>query len=267
MPRKRKHPRFPQEIRLLAARFRDHEDVTPAAVQRWLTQFGNDDTSIAMKVLREIRYYSAQDIRTMLRQLVERVYQHLTDVRQNRVIFIPAGKPYSGAVVLARALRDTPHVQRSQIKTVAELLSIPDGEVDAVVFVEDFSGTGETLTSWWANIEPAVLPKVSNVVFGVLVLNFRARERLREFSPTVVSVQELTEESNVLSDACNAFLADEKISLRRYCEKTRCSPEYRLGYGDCGLLVAFKHFCPNNSLPILWHNKNNWHNLFRRTAI
>ena len=52
-----------------------------------------------------------------------------------------------------------------------------EGEIEVAVFVEDFSGTGQTLETWWYTIEPAILPKVPVIVFGLLVLNFVSRPK------------------------------------------------------------------------------------------
>jgi len=203
----------------------------------------------------------------MLRQLVNRVYQHVGNVPPARVAFVPAGRPFSGASVLGRALRDTNGVHRNQIRTVSEVLQAADGEIQVAVFVEDFSGTGSTLESWWYTIEPAILPKVPVVIFGLLLLNFAARPKLEQFTAQVIRVQELTAADNVLSGESAVFEPEEKALLLQYCDRTQCAQKYRRGFGDCGLLVAFKHFCPNNSLPILWCRSAQWRNLFKRTAI
>ena len=43
--------------------------------------------------------------------------------------------------------------------------------------------------------------------------------------------------------------------------------DFERGFGNCGLLLAFKHGCPNNSLPVLWYSRNNWRPFFNRRAI
>jgi hypothetical protein len=267
MAKKTKKSKVPKEFRSAAVRFREHEGVSPRSVQKWVQQWENADSELAKKVLRETRFYSASDIRGMLQQLVARVYQHTPGIPNRQVVFVPAGRPFSGAAVLGRALRDTKGVHKSQIRSLPELLASPDGEVKVVVLVEDFSGTGRTIESWWYTVEPLVLPKVPTVIFGLLVLNFAARPKLEQFTAQVIRVQELTIADNVLSEECAIFEPGEKGLLLEYCTRTQSSEEYRRGFGNCGLLIAFKHFCPNNALPILWHKSPQWRNLFKRTAI
>ena len=63
------------------------------------------------------------------------------------------------------------------------------------------------------------------------------------------------------------FSPEEKRSILTLCRDTRCSNDYIKGYGGCGLLVVFKHGCPNNSVPILWYdNQPHWERLFLRKS-
>jgi hypothetical protein len=71
----------------------------------------------------------------------------------------------------------------------------------------------------------------------------------------------------VLSEPSGLFSADQKARLLDYCVATGCSEKFVKGYGDAGLLVAFKHGCSNNSLPVLWVTSDDWQGLFRRRAI
>ena len=140
-------------------------------------------------------------------------------------------------------------------------------KIDLIVFLEDFSGTGHTLEEWWNTNAPIILPIGSSVLFGILVLNHVARTVL-EKELTMIAIQSLEKKDNVLSAECEYFDGIEKESLFSFCKETGCSERYLKGYGECGLLVAFQHGCPNNSLPILWHEKSGvWEALFRRRSV
>lgn len=250
-----------------ANRFRDHEDMSRTKVARWVAQFEDTDVTIAIKVLDKIRYYSGSDIRRMLRDLVKRVYERLTDIPRNKIFFVPVGDIFQGAATLARGLKDTEGIRREQIKIMLELQKIPNEDIGAIVFVEDFSGSGKTLTTWWTNVEPFVLPKMAPIVIALLVMNSQARPRIEEFASSLIRVDELDESQNVLSPASDVFSEAEKQKLLGYCAKTSCTQVYLRGFDSSGLLVAFKHLCPNNSLPILWHQSISWRSLFKRRAI
>ena len=76
----------------------------------------------------------------------------------------------------------------------------------------------------------------------------------------------LDETANVLTDSCTAFEGEEKEQLLAACVETGVGQGFVKGWGDCGLLLAYGHGCPNNSLPILWYESTNWESLFRRHA-
>jgi hypothetical protein len=259
--------KYRNQIHKAALRFKDHEDMSAAHISRWLSRFADEDLELGAKVLERIQYYSGRDIREMVNSLVRMVHQSLHNLPRNKIYFVPVGRVGGGSTVLVRALADNPRISRSRIKHMVELEDIPPSDIDAIVFVDDFSGTGKTLVDWWETVEMMVLPKAATVVVGLLVMNHKARPKIENFAGVLVPVNELGEEYDVLSPYSNFFQQAEKDSLAAYCVKTGCSDQYLRGFGDCGLLVAFKHLCPNNSLPILWHESGGWNYLFRRRGI
>ena len=69
------------------------------------------------------------------------------------------------------------------------------------------------------------------------------------------------------SSESSIFSSKEKTALKAYCRRTACAPEYIFGKGECGLLLSFAYGCPNNSLPILWHQSGKWKRLFKRHGL
>jgi len=72
---------------------------------------------------------------------------------------------------------------------------------------------------------------------------------------------------DMFSEKSEIFSENEKETLLKYCEITGCPNNMVRGFKDCGLLLGFQHGCPNNSLPILWYDRNSWINLFHRRNI
>ena len=258
---------YRSQVGQAARRFRDHEDMNAGIVSRWLSCFADEDLELGVKILENIQYYPGRQIRQMANSLVSMVYRNLGNLAKGKIYFVPVGGLGGGSAVLARALHDNTAIPKGRIKHMIEIEPIPPDDIQAIVFVDDFSGTGDTLLKWWLTVEPLVLPKDVKVVVGLLVMNQRARSKIETFARALLSVTELTDEHNVLSQFSSAFQQAEKESLRSYCASTGCSHEYVEGYGGCGLLVAFKHLCPNNSLPILWAQTPRWQRLFRRRAL
>lgn len=149
--------------------------------------------------------------------------------------------------------------------------------LQALVFVDDFVGTGDSAIGY--------LAKLSNEVGDILSSgNFRVFfVAISGFEKAVGRVEEKIEELKLniavhlcdgLNDSHHCFSA---ISAIFSCENERMAATdiaYRkgvalckqapLGYGDCQALVVFSHNCPNNTLPILWDRGEHWTPLFRR---
>ncbi len=255
------------EVEKTAQDFGDHEGIKQSKILRWMANFEDSDLGLASKILQEIRYYSSDNIWSMARNLARIVKQQFGSVQWHKVIFVPIGGPYSGSAMIARVLRETGTVNKRSIKYMAELEKMPRSQIEAIVFIDDFCGTGNTLKEWWEVNESIVRPKSVPFAIGLLVMNQTARSVIEGFAKTVLCIDELTDPDNILSSASTRFASGEKTRMVQYCKKTGCHPDYIRGYGNCGLLIAFKHGCPNDSLPILWWRSQSWEPLFKRRGI
>lgn len=246
----------------------DHEGLVTSKVLRWAEQFEDADLQLAIKVLKKIRYYSSSNIRAMTSRLVEMTWDYYKRMRKKRIFFIPMGLPQQGSSIIARALRDTPGVWPENVIDMVRLEKLKREKMDALVFFDDFFGTGDTLSGWWQRARILVQPKNVPVTLAPLVLNDRARQVARRIADSVLSIEELRDQDNVFEATSLKFEASEKKRLLRYCKATGCDKDCVRGFGSCGLLVAFKHGCPDNSLPILWSNvEGRWEGLFRRSGL
>lgn len=256
---------YAEELDEAAHRFGDHEDMSRGHVLRWLSQFTDDHLEVGAAVLQRISYYNASQIRIMARQLVTVVHDQFNDIDRQAIVFVPVGDPGSSSGIIARAIRDMR--PRPRLMLMADIEDLPPGDIRVIVFVDDFSGTGNQLREWWTNVEMLIRPKEATIAVALLVMNTRARVRIEEFAEHALAVVELSDNSNVLHQNSQAFTAAEKTTLLHYCSQTHCAAQFMRGYGDCGLLIAFRHGCPNNSLPILWYNARPWRALFHRSAL
>ncbi len=270
MPSKREviENRYVADVDRAVSDYGDHPGIGRPKVIRWLDQFSAVSLPLAAKVLGAIRYYSRSNIQVLSRELVQLVYEAHSSVSKRQIFFVPIEvKAGSGSQMVARCIRGIRAVPPGQVVNMLDFSAIDAARIRVVVFFDDFSGTGDTITGWWDNVEPLVLPKGADLVLGLLVINEKARLKL-EAGFEILSVDDLGPEANIFHAGTNAFSRSEKVTLKRYCKKTGCSSRYVRGYGDCGLLVAFKHGCPNNSLPILWHTSDlRWEGLFERRSI
>ena len=251
--------------------FCDHEGVNLNKMEKWSDQFGQQNQQLVLKILSNIDYYSGPTIRQMVEKLIELVCTHLQLSDRKKILFVPIGEPYEGSAVIARALRGSRGIHPKQIKHQADLANPPKKTtVRAIVLLDVFSGTGNQLLDWWENNETLLLPwahKSIKLILGILAVNEKAVKVLKTIPAAILRASYLGVQYNVLSGRSKAFSASEKKLLKEFCAETNCPSEYLYGKGECGLLVAFKHGCPNNSLPILWCESQQWKRLFLRRAL
>jgi hypothetical protein len=183
------------------------------------------------------------------------------------VVFVPIGDPGGRSSIVARVLRGLQDARGAKIQSMADIARLDRGSVSALYLIDDFSGTGDEFAGWWETIEPIIRPLESKVFVALLVVNNRALSRIRALVKDVFHVELLDDSANVLLASSAVFDDQERSQVLAYCERTESGDKFLRGYGDCGLLVAFKHGCPNNSLPILWFRSPRWQPLFHRYAI
>ena len=247
-----------------AEKFGSHDGVTRGRISKWLQQFEADAQQVAAKLLKEILYFTSTNIRSMVKDLVHMAFEEFPDIPKSRVFYVPIGGAGSGSHMLARLIKGMAEISNRNVVDLIDLGRIDPQNIELIIFIDDFSGTGNTIKEWWQRIEPLVLPIDAISVVGILVLNYRAEKNLDSVFSCVLPIQMLDESYNVFDNKCNRFSDNEKRVILAACEATNCGSNYVKGYGECGLLVAFRHGCPNNSLPILWYDRHEWVNLFKR---
>jgi hypothetical protein len=257
---------IPNYILEAANRFRDHEGININKVRRWAQQFG-DDLNLLENILKNINYYSSIRIREAVEELINLSCKYLKS-NISELLFVPIGSPHEGSGIIARAVRGINGVRPRNFKYMSDLAKPAGTSVfKGMILIDDFSGTGERFLEWWRMVEGLILPWELPLVIGLLVLNCKAKDILQTLPAELICVEHLDFENNVFLDNCEIFTQEEKNLVERYCRQTRCPSRYIRGRNDCGLLLAFRHGCPNNSLPILWYEKKKWINLFKRRGI
>src|SRR5947209_11950041 len=139
---------YSEEIAEAADRFGDHEDLSPGRILKWMGQFADDHLQLASKVLIKIKYYGSSNIRAMTRELALIVLQNLKGTDRKQIFFVPVGQPGSSSTIIARVLRElsrTGVTRGIKVAWMTDLEKLGPDEVSAIVFVDDFSGTGDKL--------------------------------------------------------------------------------------------------------------------------
>jgi hypothetical protein len=127
---------------------------------------------------------------------------------------------------------------------------------DTIVFVDDFSGSGAQAVQFWATTDELI----GSDAEAFLVLGAATRTAIARIEKDtrlkVIASKTLENDQNIFSASSSHFSTRELARILHYC--TVADKKAPKGYGDCGLLFAFNHTTPNNSIPIIHASNRHW---------
>ena len=171
--------RFDREITKACQDFGDHDYMKRPRILRWIDQFAPDEHELAIKILNSMQYYSSANLISMASGIVDAVRKRYSNIPAYKIFYVPIGGPGSGSQMVVRHLRGEQKVKDANIVDLFALhRHSATLKPKVFVFLEDFSGTGKTIKDWWDSSEPIILPIGAEIVFGILVLNEKAKRSL-----------------------------------------------------------------------------------------
>lgn len=153
---------------------------------------------------------------------------------------------------------------------------IKENDVEAIVFVDDFLGSGSQFEGFYRQWEFEAQQAASvKHFYAPVVAHQNGFEHLAKILPSVcaVSAEVLGSPHDFFSEKVwerighGCVTADDAKSwYMDFGAKRKCNPKSvsLLGCGDLALTFGFSHATPNNSLPILWYGSAEWQPLLER---
>ncbi len=241
-------------------------DVSDEAIIRWLNQFKLDERPIIEKLLANFRYYSFKKVNSLLRVLHAGV-QNALQLPSEKVWFVPVGYVSKSGAAVAYFYRKQNNVPQHRFISTRDMLSVQLPNETAVVFLDDFIGSGHQATHVWQTIiEPnlsAVLP--CPIVFGAIVGFEKGIEHLKANTKFRIVVADKISEADLPFSIQSKVFDDEgekqraNAILQKYGEILYS--RYPLGYAASQAILGFFYSTPNNTFPIFWVTKAEWHPL------
>ncbi|ODS33966.1 MAG: hypothetical protein SCARUB_00939 [Candidatus Scalindua rubra] len=127
---------------------------------------------------------------------------------------------------------------------------IEDSGGKILLFFNDTHGSGDQFIREFSHLIKYVGD--SNCFILCYALARKALSVFRKEFPNITIVPEL---STPTIHEKNIFTLQQLEKIQLLGDKV--CPPHPLGYGDCGLLVAYHFQCPNNNLPIVWADGDN----------
>jgi hypothetical protein len=244
--------------------------VSEQTVGDWIDQFENQHRDVAARLLDVVDFYSVDRISGAFRTALAALPGWHLDGQQRQGKWRFAGLSRSAgesADAMMHRFRVAAALDKKKFNELfihpSQILLEKLGADDTLVLIDDFVGTGDSVCSAWRESFSELVPDIGRVYLIVVAAVTDGRVRVgQETSITCVPGQELTTSDNFFAGQCAEFTDDDKETVLAYCQRVhRRAPK---GYGDCGLVVAFQHRCPNNTLPIFYVENNRWMGLFPR---
>ena len=277
----------PDELNRLVEKWGPYRgrEIGAERVRAWLAQFGDVLHQRAMlTLLQGVRFYSQAQIRAKLREahsiVQSRVFTRVKvgqRKQSNTVVSYVDGPGKSGAN-FAQLYADENRIYANRL-VEKSLISkaLEDRDIQAVVFVDDFIGTGDSATDYLRQVLAAAPDSVRTgkvAAFYIAVTGFESgRDRISSsleevgWEPNIHVCDPMSEKDQCFADG-SLVLPDKRARmLARDIALDiggQLVPNAALGYGDLAAAVVFETGCPNNTLPILWKESKNWVPLFPR---
>jgi hypothetical protein len=187
----------------------------------------------------------------------------------------------SGANIAREVTKRLPAGKAGDVEAVGSWLRSRVQTDPILIFVDDFSGTGSTITDGFLHWQQRCKEKETlekfldegRVAFFLLHAFSEAIEKLKAAEPrlNVMAVEMFGPEVRAFDPEAQIFASTSELQFAKEVmlqigrELTNGMP---LGFGDQAALIAFHETVPNNTLPIFWSNgtvnEKHWKPLFPR---
>jgi uncharacterized protein len=255
-------------------------------VRAWLEQFEDPkERRLMFQLLSGIDYYGAARIRQRLadgHQSVKRGLSYVVDDKRRKreeVLVSYLDAPGKSGASYAKLYADENDIY---YKNVVEPAAIPtrlagDHDYQAVVFVDDFIGSGDTVAQGLQSVLAPLARELSTLRGGAYVLAvagfFSGKARIEDAVkaaglPVTIRVMDpLGESARCFGSDSKVFPDEGEREMARSIAITygrRLVKAAPLGYSGGEALVVFEQTIPNNSPAVLWEKSGTWMPLFPR---
>jgi hypothetical protein len=205
---------------------------------------------LGLKIFKKLRIYSARDIRDKIRTIIE---ENIVLFNDSKTFFTSFGSPEIIYKSGNRLITDFRNTNKKYEDKIIPIWKIPTLDKDSnIVFFDDLIGTGRQSSDYIKEISgllnsshTAYLFSICATEDGLMLIN-----NTTSFSASACDI--LTKQEHYYTnEECKYFSDKEKVKINEKVEllKSR-NAKYNLG-----LLVAFEHSAPNNTMPLIWKDK------------
>jgi len=238
-------------------------DINDDLIEDWLNQFDDSDRPLILRLLEGFRYYSSRKVNHMVKDLYASVCSCL-NTSCRAVWFVPVGYVAKSGSIIAYYFRMQNNLPQDRFLAPDDIGSLDLASDTAVVFLDDFVGSGNQARQVWQNVVLPVtgLKLAASFIYAVLVANKLGLENIQSSTGLLpLAVEVIQDEARPFSDKSTVFTDQTEREMGKEVAKKYGEilyPNHPLGYNDSQGLLGFFYSTPNNTLPIFWSSEGGW---------
>lgn len=248
---------------------------TEMELLQWLGNFEEEDRTNAVKILQKLVFVGQKELYFRTNELVEKVENIVA--KESHIYFLPIAKYGKSATMLSYYFKKSGVFQKMERDGRATFLVTDQQIMDckfngscALVFFDDFLGTGGSFAEYYAKVMSLSANKIERLQTFVSALHFMpaAAEKIRRVVPHAQIDGHLHEP---IFGSAPLFWTDkserdllQKLATEYFTSKKLWSNKHALGFEGSQAIIGFAYLPPNNTLPIIWSSKNQWWPLLPR---
>lgn len=248
--------------------------VSQLDILKWLQNFQKSEHKFAIDILSNLTVYTTDDIENILNDSFSDLINKMP--KNNQIIVTPLGKFGKSGSMISYFLQKTGITKNNRIHLKSSLDNIEDIESPyCLVIIDDFIGTGSSFVSFFDEKISPHKDKFSEIHFiGIAGMDFGVEVIKKHVN---VHIQKSNIFKKAFSSEASYFGYRNYREHRKFCykygsklvalKKQKSDKDDVLGFGNSQSLVSFSYGTPNNTLPIIWANRNGWIPLIPRFSI
>ncbi|MCY9733589.1 hypothetical protein M5X00_00250 [Paenibacillus alvei] len=261
-----------EDLSLLALKFK--YSIGELDILKWLHNFEEGDRNNALKILYAVDFLDETDL---MRAYDEGLKEILNSFPKAQLLIMPVGEYGKSGTAMIYYLKKTKSYRRFQTRiTIIQGSTQLRDNLDptrVIVLLDDFFGSGNSVVEFYENHLKLFLTPGSYLRLTMLAA-IAQKSSIYYLSRHLPNCKVFTwmQRDKAFSDSGSPFgYRKNRTILREMCYeygKGLCiirGVDSPLGYRNSQALVTFSYGTPNNSLPILWSDRQNWYPLFPRS--
>ncbi len=252
--------------------------VSQLDILKWLNNFEKSELKFAIDILQNLTVFTTFEIEEILNEGLNTIFPTIEN--EEILVIHPVGNFGKSGSMVSYFLQKTDYHKSNKVKIQfspdLNTFSFKEGKNYKLLLIDDFVGSGNTIDKYFTK---DVLPHSGNFMsinfIGIAGMNSGVKKITPHFSSIHIPNSNIYKKAFSSEASYFGYRKQEKhrefaykygILLTGATNKKKSKLKFKnaLGYNNSQALVSFSYGSPNNTLPIIWANKNDWFPLLPR---